>query len=357
VDALLLRPRQHFAQRLECCRVRVPNRHGLALFASAAQRQFELFADRHHFRHVIEERDIAEGRGNSKILRRIVSHRSGGGAAVDVKKITVAQHGHQFIHQHGVGGRLGTLMIVDAGGLRNILQKLIDQRRNFGRGHAGVKLPRFRRFVRHRLHRQMKHDLESAAMRFPGDVRGVLVIGQDRNGKGISQGEDRLRGRAVCAEIIDNDGQPRSAEIFRSCTGRRRCARHDFDFNCRRTCVSKLKMKKTSGLNRRILRQMISRRDAVKTPNQLCDRCAVRVCRGIILQYDTQVICVSGLIIGSTLTEFDSGPGRRSGRRRSRQIARDFVGLRRIEAVRFLLLATAAKNCEEDANSEQRKVY
>jgi len=81
-------------------------------------------------------------------------------------------------------------MIVDAGGVRNILQKLIDQRRNFGRRHAGVQFLRFRSFVRDRLHRQMKHYLESAAMRFLRDVYGVLVIGQNGDGEGITQRED-----------------------------------------------------------------------------------------------------------------------------------------------------------------------
>ena len=68
-------------------------------------------------------------------------------------------------------------MIVHAGSVRNILQKLVDHRGNFGRGHARVQLSRLRRLVRNRLHRQVKHDLEPTAMRFRGDVHGVLVIG------------------------------------------------------------------------------------------------------------------------------------------------------------------------------------
>ena len=68
-------------------------------------------------------------------------------------------------------------MIVDASGVRNILQKLIKQRRNFGRRHARVQLLRLGCFVRDRLHRQMQHYLESTAMRFLGDVHRMLVIG------------------------------------------------------------------------------------------------------------------------------------------------------------------------------------
>ena len=82
------------------------DRQGVALFARAAQRQFKLFADRGHFCDVVEKRDIAEGGANSVVLRRVVSHGSGGCAAVHIKKMTIAQHGHQLVHQRGVGGRL-----------------------------------------------------------------------------------------------------------------------------------------------------------------------------------------------------------------------------------------------------------
>ena len=54
-DALRLCLWQNFAQRLERRGVRMADGHGLALFASAAQRQFELFADRGHFGDVVEE--------------------------------------------------------------------------------------------------------------------------------------------------------------------------------------------------------------------------------------------------------------------------------------------------------------
>ncbi len=57
-DALLLCMWQNFAQSLERRRMRMADRHSLTLFAGAAQRQFELFADRGHFGHVVEERDV-----------------------------------------------------------------------------------------------------------------------------------------------------------------------------------------------------------------------------------------------------------------------------------------------------------
>ncbi len=205
-------------------------------------------------------------------------------------------------------------MIVDAGGVGNILQKLIHQCCNFGCRHARVQLLRFRRFVRDRLHGQMKHYLESAAMRLPGDVRGVLVIGQNGNGEGITQSENGFGSRAVAAEIVDDNCEARvrsySAGILRCCTGNRRSARHDFDFDRRHACMSKLKLKKIPSLNRRVLRQMIAGCDGIETLNELCDCCTVGVCRAIIFQHDAQVIRASGLLAGSALAEFNGSPGR-----------------------------------------------
>ena len=62
--------------------------------------------DRRHFGNIVEKWDIAEGGANSKVLGRIVSHGSGGCAAVHIKKMTIVQHGHQLVHQCGIGGRL-----------------------------------------------------------------------------------------------------------------------------------------------------------------------------------------------------------------------------------------------------------
>jgi hypothetical protein len=121
--------------------------------------------------------------------------------------------------------------------------------------------------------------------------------------------------------------------------------------------MPKLKMKEIPSLNGRVLRQMISGRDGVETLHELYGCCTARVCRGIILQYDAQIIGASGLLTGSGLPEFDSGPGRRRKRRRSRQIARDLVNPRRGEVLLFALFATTAKNCEKEANSEQGKTY
>src|SRR5260370_12177112 len=110
--------------------------------------------------------------------------------------------------------------------------------------------------------------------------------------------------------------------------------------------MPKLKMKEIPILNRSILRQMISGRGSIETLNELCDCGTVRVRRRIILQRDTQVIRVSGLLGGSTLPESDGGFGRHRRRGRSRQIARALVNLRGREAVLIVLFATTPNNCE-----------
>jgi len=117
--------------------------------------------------------------------------------------------------------------------------------------------------------------------------------------------------------------------------------------------MPKLKMKEIPILNRSILRQMISGRGSIETLHELCDCGTVRVRRRIIVQHNTQVIRVSGLLGGSTLPESDGGSGRHRRRGRSRQIARDLVNLRGREAVLFFLFAATAKNCEKATNSQQ----
>ena len=171
-------------------------------------------------------------------------------------------------------------MIVDAGNVRNILEKLVDHRGNFWRRHAGAKFARFRRFFGDRLHRQMKHDLESAAMCFVGNVYGMFVIGQDGNREGIAQREHGVGSRAVAAEIINNDREPRVLFSNGVICPRAGCGcggRHDFNFDGRHSRTSKLEVQKLSRLNGRVLRQTISRRGAVKTLKELRDRGTVRV--------------------------------------------------------------------------------
>ncbi len=67
-DSLRLRARQDFTQRLKRCGVRVADRDGLALFASAAQRQFQLLAHGRNFCDIIQERNVSKGGANPETL-------------------------------------------------------------------------------------------------------------------------------------------------------------------------------------------------------------------------------------------------------------------------------------------------
>jgi|ERR1700674_794643 hypothetical protein len=116
--------------------------------------------------------------------------------------------------------------------------------------------------------------------------------------------------------------------------------------------MSKLDVKQIPGLGGWILCQMILGRDGTEALEKLGDCGALRISRGIILQHDTQVIRVSGLLAGRALAEFNGGPGRYRGRSRRRQLARDLVNLRGREAVHFVFFAAIGKNCEKEANSQ-----
>src|SRR5256885_423104 len=120
--------------------------------------------------------------------------------------------------------------------------------------------------------------------------------------------------------------------------------------------MAKLEVQQIPGVGGRVLCQMILGRDSMETFDELCDYGMLGVRRGVILQHDTQVILVSGLLAGSALPEFDGRPGRYRSRGRRRQIARDLVNLCGGEAVFLTLLATTGKNREKKRNSQQREI-
>src|SRR6266567_2223977 len=119
--------------------------------------------------------------------------------------------------------------------------------------------------------------------------------------------------------------------------------------------MSKLKMKQISGLNRRILGQMIPGRGGIETLNELRNRGTVRVWQRIIFQQDAQGIRASGLLTGSSLAKLDGGPFRCRRRGSGRQIPRDLVNLRWREAFLFLPFAAAQEQHQEETTSDQRQ--
>jgi len=57
----------------------------------------------------------------------------------------------------------------------------------------------------------MQHNLVAAAMGFFGDLAGIRVKGKEGKSERVRKGEDRVSSRAIGAEIVENDGEPRSA--------------------------------------------------------------------------------------------------------------------------------------------------
>jgi hypothetical protein len=57
----------------------------------------------------------------------------------------------------------------------------------------------------------MQHDLVAAAVGFFGDLAGIGVIGKEGKSERVRKGEDGVGNRAIGAEIVENDGETRSA--------------------------------------------------------------------------------------------------------------------------------------------------
>jgi hypothetical protein len=184
---------------------------GLAPFLSVAQGELQLPADGGDLLHIIQKRNIAESATNAGVLRSIVSERGGGGAAVNEEQIAPTQNDHEVGHQWAIGGGQGALMVVDTDSIGDVLQHGADDLGNLGRGHSGVKLLRFGHFVAEGLHGQMQHDLVAAAVGFFRDLAGIRVKGEEGESERVRKGEDGVRSRAIGAEIVENDGETRSA--------------------------------------------------------------------------------------------------------------------------------------------------
>jgi hypothetical protein len=105
-------------------------------------------------------------------------------------------------------------MIVDARDVGNVLHHLLKQHRDIVGGHAGMQFMGFRRLVADRLHGEMQHDFVAATMGFLGNVDGMGVIGQDRDGQGIRQSKYGVGSGAVVAQIVEDNGQPRAAHLL-----------------------------------------------------------------------------------------------------------------------------------------------
>ena len=185
---------------------------GLTLFVRVAQGELQLLANGRDLLDIIQKRNIAEGAGNAGVLRGVIGEGGGGGAAVNEEQVVLAQNGHEIGHQRAIGGGQGALMVVDTNGVGDVLQHAADDLGNLGRGHSRVELLRFGHFITEGLHGQMQHDLIAAAVGFFRDLAGIGVIGKEGKSERVRKGKDGVGNRAIAAEIIENDGEARSAD-------------------------------------------------------------------------------------------------------------------------------------------------
>jgi hypothetical protein len=58
----------------------------------------------------------------------------------------------------------------------------------------------------------MQHDLVAATVGFFRDLAGIGVIGEEGQSERVRKGEDGVGNSAIRAEIIENDGETRSAD-------------------------------------------------------------------------------------------------------------------------------------------------
>jgi hypothetical protein len=58
----------------------------------------------------------------------------------------------------------------------------------------------------------MQHDLIAAAVGFFRDLAGIGVIGEEGKSERVRKGKDGFGNRAISAEIVEDDGETRSAD-------------------------------------------------------------------------------------------------------------------------------------------------
>ena len=152
MDALGLHLGQELAESAKGLRVGMADGDGLTLLLCFAKGELQLLANGRDFLHIIQKRNITVSAANASVLGGVIGDRGGGGAAIDEKQIPISQNVHEIGHQRAVGGGEGTLMVVDADDIGDVLQHGAHDVGNLGRGHTGAELLRFGQLVAKRLH-------------------------------------------------------------------------------------------------------------------------------------------------------------------------------------------------------------
>jgi hypothetical protein len=181
--------------------------NGLAFFASILGGEFELTANRGNILDVIQEGNIPVGTWHPSSMGGVVGNRGGGGAAINEEKPVSKQERHQFVHQASVRSGERALMIVHPGSIGNGVEHGVQGVGDFPRRHAGTKFFDLRGFIANRLHGQMQHDLVATSVGVLGDIGGVGMIRQNRQGQRVMQSENARNRCSVSPDIIEDNGQ------------------------------------------------------------------------------------------------------------------------------------------------------
>ena len=212
VNALSFGLGQEFGKGAQRFRVRMADGNGFVFFARLFEGKLNLAANGGDLLNIIEKRHISESAGHTGGLGAIVGDGSGGGAAVNKEKMVGAEKGHKFGHEARIGSGERTLMIVDTNRRGHAFEHGVQDRRDFRGRHARAKLLGFRDFVGERFHREMKHDLISAATGLLGNLRGVGMIREDGEGQGIAKRENSIDGGGVGGDVVKDDCQARTGD-------------------------------------------------------------------------------------------------------------------------------------------------
>ncbi len=157
------------------------------------------------------EKDMPAGAGHPTLGRHPFGHAQGGGATVDEVIAARSENVHEPVHGPGVAGEQAAHVVVDPAGMGDAGQVAPDlglELRFVLSQQEGAGAERARAF---RLHGQVHHDLVPTGRSALGQASRIGGARQDGAGHRRGQGEDLFAQGPGIAQIVDDDGNTRSA--------------------------------------------------------------------------------------------------------------------------------------------------
>lgn len=209
MDALGFGLREEFGEGAQSFRMRMANGNGLFFFVCILEGEFQLTADCADLLNIIEKRHIAEGARNASSLSAIEGDGGGGGAAVDEEEMAMAENGHEFGHQLGIGSGERALMIVHPDGVGHGREHRVQGGGNLRGRHTGTQFLGFGGFVGQRFHGEMEHDLIAAATGLLRNLSRAGMVREDGKRQRVVEREDGISNGRVGGDIVKNNGKAR----------------------------------------------------------------------------------------------------------------------------------------------------